>query len=107
MVASCAVRAGVLVGLCAVVRGQVGILADQIPFAADQDVEMEVNGDWQSGIAEEYVSVRLPRSCLRGWRPRPQQLHSAPVGFQRGRAGALAILWGSLYCSRELSSPSC
>lgn len=59
MVAGCAVRAGVLVGLCAVVRGQVGILADQIPFAADQDVEMEVNGDWQSGVAEEYVSGRL------------------------------------------------
>ena len=35
-----------------------GIMSDLVPFAADQEIEMKINGDSMSGIAEEYVSVR-------------------------------------------------
>jgi len=35
-----------------------GIMSDLVPFAADQEIDMKINGDTMSGVAEEYVSVR-------------------------------------------------
>jgi hypothetical protein len=53
---------GAVLAACAVgVEGYVstGQFENLIPFAVSQEVDMKVNGDWMSGIAEEYVSVRL------------------------------------------------
>jgi len=36
-----------------------GIMSDLVPFAADQEIDMKINGDTMSGVAEEYVSGRL------------------------------------------------
>lgn len=44
-------------------EAQVGVMTDSVPFAYDQDVEMKVNGDSMSGIAEQYVSVSSA-TCL-------------------------------------------
>ena len=37
-----------------------GVMADLVPTAGDQEIEMNVNGDSLSGVAEEYVSVCMP-----------------------------------------------
>jgi hypothetical protein len=44
--------------LCGVASATTGIMTDLVPYAADQELTMTVNGDAMSGVPEEYVSVR-------------------------------------------------
>jgi hypothetical protein len=75
---------------------------DLVPFVSDQTIEMKVNGDSLSGIAEEYVAVRRIDTGFSLCPPPPVCVYyagNASVALFRHRGQGAAVAHGVAPCA--------